>query len=279
MNSYVQDTIKSDLSRFDSQIENLNQSSGGERKGALEDLHAELKEALEILKSAELPSPKAPSKRAIRQNTALGVVQDYLEKSPLKLVVSKEKVTSCKNSPAMLSVVRPEKQQPAAINPKNIQLIFLRRSLLEELSEEPDFPVKVLGAYVRIRVSGKREASSYRLVHITGATIQKECDQKTRNIALDVMNLNQLQQITLDVVSNENFTEEECQRLRQCIQKGLILAPTVGELEQRAAALQEAKANAWFTAEIVRMSNLRDRASELGRKKEYPFAFQITCRA
>jgi hypothetical protein len=43
-----------------------------------------------------------------------------------------------------------------------------------------------------------------------------------------------------------------------------------GQLEAKAIALQEAKVNDWFETERQRLVNLRDRASEKGRKKEYP---------
>jgi hypothetical protein len=42
----------------------------------------------------------------------------------------------------------------------------------------------------------------------------------------------------------------------------------VGQLEAKAIALQEVKVNDWFETERQRLVNLRDRASEKGRKKE-----------
>jgi hypothetical protein len=64
--------------------------------------------------------------------------------------------------------------------------------------------------------------------------------------------------------------QEECQRLRQSIKCGFLKTLTVGQLEAKAIALQEAKVNDWFETERQRLVNLRDRASEKGRKKEYP---------
>ncbi|KAG0567460.1 hypothetical protein KC19_7G136400 [Ceratodon purpureus] len=168
---------------------------------------------------------------------------------------------------------RPNGSEFAAITPKNISLIYLRRALLRDLLDDPEFDNKVVDTFVRIRVPGisTKTETTYRLVLVTGTRIGEEsykAGTKMTNIVLEILNLQKKEDVTVDLVSNQDFTEEECQRLRQSMKCGFIKAPTVGELEEKAIALQEARVNDWFENERQRLINLRDRASEKGRKKE-----------
>lgn len=168
---------------------------------------------------------------------------------------------------------RPSSSEYAAITPKNISLIYLRRALLRDLLDDPEFDNKVVDTFVRIRVPGisTKTETTYRLVLVTGTRIGEEsykAGTKTTNIVLEILNLQKKEDVTVDLVSNQDFTEEECQRLRQSIKCGFIKALTVGEVEEKALALQEARVNDWFENERQRLINLRDRASEQGRKKE-----------
>lgn len=58
----------------------------------------------------------------------------------------------------------------AAIDNHNINLIYLRRNLVEELLEDTDkFHYKVVGSFVRIRISGSNQKQDlYRLVQVVG---------------------------------------------------------------------------------------------------------------
>lgn len=66
--------------------------------------------------------------------------------------------------------VRPNSSEYAAITPKNIDLIYLRRALLRDLLEDPEFDNKVVDTFVRIRVPGisTKTETTYRLVLVTG---------------------------------------------------------------------------------------------------------------
>ncbi|XP_057864063.2 uncharacterized protein At5g08430-like [Cryptomeria japonica] len=66
------------------------------------------------------------------------------------------------------------------------------------------------------------------------------------------------------------FLQEECQQLHQNVKYGLIKQPTVGELQKTAKALHEIKVKNWLETEMVKLSNLRDRANEKGHRKQYP---------
>ena len=65
---------------------------------------------------------------------------------------------------------RPNSSEYAAITPKNISLIYLRRALLRDLLDDPEFDNKVVDTFVRIRVPGisTKTETTYRLVLVTG---------------------------------------------------------------------------------------------------------------
>jgi len=64
---------------------------------------------------------------------------------------------------------RPKNDEYAAINYKNISLIYLRRSILEDFINDPNFESKVTGTFVKIRVPGNSKMDScYRLVLLIG---------------------------------------------------------------------------------------------------------------
>ncbi|KAG8057522.1 hypothetical protein GUJ93_ZPchr0002g25154 [Zizania palustris] len=153
----------------------------------------------------------------------------------------------------------------AAIDNHNISLMYLRRNLLEELIGEVDtFDEKVLGSFVRIRIPGTGQRQDiYRLVQIVGtgtAPVPYKCGKKTTDITLEILNLDKRDVITVDITSNQEFTEEECKRLRQSIKCGFIPRLTVGELYEKAVILQDVKVNDWIESEKMRLGHLRDRA-------------------
>uniref|UniRef100_A0A0D9XFY3 Zinc finger CCCH domain-containing protein 19 n=1 Tax=Leersia perrieri TaxID=77586 RepID=A0A0D9XFY3_9ORYZ len=159
----------------------------------------------------------------------------------------------------------------AAIDNHNIGLMYLRRNLLEELISEVDtFDEKVLGTFVRIRISGTGQRQDiYRLVQIVGTGTAPElykCGKKSTDITLEILNLDKKEVITIDITSNQEFTEEECKRLRQSIKCGFIPRLTVGEVYEKAKVLQSVKVNDWIESEKMRLGHLRDRASDMGQK-------------
>ncbi|XP_022725288.1 zinc finger CCCH domain-containing protein 19-like isoform X2 [Durio zibethinus] len=124
----------------------------------------------------------------------------------------------------------------AAIDIHNINLIYLRRNLVEDLIEDTEtFHDKVVGSFVRIRISGAGQKQDlYRLVQVVGTSKVAESyrvGKKTTDFLLEILNLNKTEVISIDIISNQEFTE-------------------------------------WLESEILRLSHLRDRASEKGRRKE-----------
>ncbi|KAJ7946707.1 Zinc finger CCCH domain-containing protein 19 [Quillaja saponaria] len=160
-----------------------------------------------------------------------------------------------------------------AVDIHNINLIYLRRSLVEYLIEDKEnFHDKVVGSFVRIRISGSGQKHDlYRLVQVVGTCTAAEpykVGKRMTDIMLEILNLNKTEVISSDIISNQEFTEDECKRLRQSIKCGLINRLTVGDIQEKAMALQAVRVKDWLETEINRLSHLRDRASEKGRRKE-----------
>nr|GEV95158.1 zinc finger CCCH domain-containing protein 19-like [Tanacetum cinerariifolium] len=160
----------------------------------------------------------------------------------------------------------------AAIDIHNINLIYLKRKLVEDLLDDMEtFHEKIVGTFVRIRISGANQKQDiYRLVQVTGTSegARYTLSKRTTCTMLEILNLDKTETISIDSISNQEFTEDECKRLRQSIKCGLISTLTVGDVLDKATELQVVKVNDWLETETVRLNHLRDRASDLGRKKE-----------
>ncbi|KAK3148600.1 hypothetical protein QOZ80_3BG0297000 [Eleusine coracana subsp. coracana] len=169
----------------------------------------------------------------------------------------------------------------AAVDMHNINLIYMRRSLMEDLVGDAAFLEKIYGAFVRIKISGVgQKQDMYRLVKVVGThkVLEKySIGRKATNIALEILNLDKKEIITMDTISNQDFTEEECNRLRQSMKCGLISRLKVGTIQEKAKVLQSVRVNDWLENEKQRLEHLRDRASETGRKKEYPLYLIMIC--
>ncbi|KAL2240146.1 UNVERIFIED_CONTAM: Zinc finger CCCH domain-containing protein 44, partial [Sesamum indicum] len=194
----------------------------------------------------------------------------------------------------------------AAIDVHNINLIYLRRNLMEHLVEDKNFNDKVIGSIVRIRISNiDQKPDVYRLVQVVGISKVAEpykIGDRTADVMLEVLNLDKTEVVSIDAISNQEFTEDECRRLRQSIRCGLVKQFTVdecrqlrqsircgllkqftvgevqkkamalqpvrikdGEVQKKAMALQPIRINNWLEAEILQLNHLQDRASEKGR--------------
>ncbi|RZR96953.1 hypothetical protein BHM03_00026070 [Ensete ventricosum] len=107
----------------------------------------------------------------------------------------------------------------AAIDVHNISLMYLCRNLMEELVDDISFEEKVIGSFVRIRISGVGQRQDlYRLVQIVGtsrAAKRYKSGKKITDVTLEILNLNKKEVIPIDIISNQEFTE--------CIEKLQLL--------------------------------------------------------
>ncbi|KAL9273767.1 Zinc finger CCCH domain-containing protein, partial [Drosera capensis] len=133
----------------------------------------------------------------------------------------------------------------AAIDVHNMNLIYLKRSLIENLLEDSEkFHDKVVGSIVRIRICGSdQKPDNYRLVRVVGtgkATEQYKSGYRSADFMLKILNLSKVEDVTIDAVSNQELSE--------------------GEVQEKAKALQTVRVNDLLKAEILKLNHLRDRA-------------------
>ncbi|XWS58773.1 hypothetical protein CRYUN_Cryun08bG0062300 [Craigia yunnanensis] len=159
-----------------------------------------------------------------------------------------------------------QKSYYASIVAENIKLVYLRRSLVEELLMQPDkFEDKVVGSFIRVkRMPGNCSVgTSFRLLQVTG--IKKTSNAKdNRGILLEVSCMPV--DIPIDMLNDDDISEEECEDLHQRMKDGLLKQPTVMELEQKAKSLHEDVTKNWIQRELVRLQNKIDFAHEKGRR-------------
>ncbi|KAJ8485571.1 hypothetical protein OPV22_018056 [Ensete ventricosum] len=186
----------------------------------------------------------------------------------MKLVPDKRRKTRKKVEKELLTNL----DDYAAIDTHNISLMYLRRNLMEELIDDISFDEIVIGSFVRVRISGVGQRQDlYRLVQVVGtgkAAESYKSGKRTTDVTLETINLNKKEVVTIDIISNQEFTEEECKRLRQSIKCGFIGRLTVGDVQEKARSLQPVRVKDWLESEKLRLGHLRDRASEKGRRKE-----------
>ncbi|KAJ9561840.1 hypothetical protein OSB04_007000 [Centaurea solstitialis] len=136
----------------------------------------------------------------------------------------------------------------AAIDVHNMNLVYLRRKLMENLIEDSGaFSGKVVGSIVRIRISGSdQKHDMYRLVQVVGtskADAPYKVGDKSSDVVLEVLNLDKKETVSIDTISNQDLSEDECRRLRQSIKCGLVKRFTVGEIQEKAVSLQSVRLN------------------------------------
>jgi chromatin remodeling complex protein RSC6 len=138
----------------------------------------------------------------------------------------------------------------AAIDMHNINLIYMRRSLMEDLIDDAKFSDKIHGGFVRIKISDVcQKQDIYRLVKVIGKIIyffikfilrvcfngelffsfsflfagthkvpeKYSIGKKMTNFALEILNLNKKEIITMDTISNHDFTEVNIFYLLSCL--------------------------------------------------------------
>ncbi|CAL9019630.1 unnamed protein product [Prunus brigantina] len=174
----------------------------------------------------------------------------------------------------------------AAVIPENIKLVYLRRSLVEHLllhhsqQEQPQNQAlfeeaKVVGSLVRIKADPNdiSQKNSHQLLQVTGLVHDDNVSSSSskRGVLLRLSGLAVPKQVQIPELSDDNFSPEECEDLRQRIKDGLLKSLTVVELQEKVQMLHEDITKHWLVRELALLQKLIDQANEKGWRREYPF--------
>ncbi|KVI00659.1 Plus-3 [Cynara cardunculus var. scolymus] len=140
----------------------------------------------------------------------------------------------------------------AAIVPENIKLLYLKRTLVEDLLRNcENFGKRLIGSYIRIKSDPNDylQKNSYQLHPVTGVkTIAENGENVGKEVFLQVPNM--MKDISIGMLSDCNFSK--------------------GEVEKKAIMLHEDITKHWIPRELIHLQNHIDRANEKGWRNEYP---------
>ncbi|CAH8360791.1 unnamed protein product [Eruca vesicaria subsp. sativa] len=82
-----------------------------------------------------------------------------------------------------------------------------------------------------------------------------------------------LKDVASSALSDDDFTQEECEELQQRIKNGYVKRLTVVEMEDKVRSLHEDVTKHWIARELVSLPRKINQASEKGWKREYHFSY------
>ncbi|KAM0925889.1 hypothetical protein ACQ4PT_003795 [Festuca glaucescens] len=191
----------------------------------------------------------------------------------------KKKPRNCLEPKVLNKVSGIDKRCVAALNQNNLNLIYLRRTLVVELLRELDtFHQKVVGCFVRVKNDVKSYTymmtkKHFQLGLVTG--IKKSSEEykinkdKCTDILLCVSNM--WDDVKISLLSDEDIEEDECNDLLLSAKKDHFKRPTVAELEEKEASVRADIVNHWIDRELQKIEKELARAHEKGWRQEYPF--------
>ncbi|KAL6184251.1 hypothetical protein ACLB2K_045655 [Fragaria x ananassa] len=128
----------------------------------------------------------------------------------------------------------------ASIIAENMKLVYIRRSLVEDFLKEPyHSESKILGSFVRVKNDPRDYLlrNSHQLSQVKGMKKITTTNGAGFEILLQVSCCTK--DIPISLLADTDFTQEECEDLRQHIAKGLLEKPTVAALQEKAKVLPE----------------------------------------
>nr|GMC82383.1 uncharacterized protein At5g08430 [Ipomoea batatas] len=152
-------------------------------------------------------------------------------------LVSKERKTSI---PQKRKVQEAPKSCFAALTSQNIKLIYLKRTLLQSLLKSDErFEDKVVGSFVRIKSDPNDflQKNSHQLQQVTG--VKKTFGSGDAGMETYLQLSNWTKDVLISSLSDDDFSEEECEDLHGRVKAGLLKRLTVVELELKAHVLHE----------------------------------------
>ncbi|XP_020239213.1 zinc finger CCCH domain-containing protein 44 [Cajanus cajan] len=153
----------------------------------------------------------------------------------------------------------------ASMSVNNINLIYLKRSLVLEFSKQPEtFMNKVVGTFVRAKVdsSDSKQRKSHHLVRVVGVVFSEMSNGTLLQVSF------MTKAIPISDLSDEDFTEQECEDLQQKVKANLLPKLTVVEVEEKARSLHVDITKHRIRTRLVHLQNQIERASLRGRNGE-----------
>ncbi|PHU10245.1 Aquaporin PIP 1-3 [Capsicum chinense] len=127
--------------------------------------------------------------------------------------------------------------QYAALIPENIKLVYLKKSLVEEMIKQPEsIETKIVGSFVRVQLHPGKRNSDHQLVQIT-AIEHGSSDKCIPESFVQVSDM--ARNVCLTMLSDGEIKKEECDELKEKVKAGLVKKLTIVELEQKAKILHE----------------------------------------
>ncbi|GJT70254.1 zinc finger CCCH domain-containing protein 44-like protein [Tanacetum coccineum] len=115
---------------------------------------------------------------------------------------------------------------------------------------------------------GDHKDDMYKLVEVVGTTkVDVPYGNKSVDIMLEVSNLEKKETVSIDTISNQELSADECRCMRESVRCGLVRCFTIGEIQEKAITFQSVLIDDRLGIEMLRLNQLRDRASENKKKK------------